>query len=141
MTEFEQFSDFCREQLGRLPESTHVEVGKIDHFAWRGSQDWADMMPGLAGLLNIAESSEPKILASMAESLPGMDVRVQLATAVAMEDNTESTIVRMETTVIRLLKEAESLRAAFDDANRTANNIFKRLIPPAQRAQRFGVGS
>ncbi len=143
MREFELFSAFCRQSLGVEPTVLGVEVGKIDHFPWIGTDDLRRLMPSVAGWLDLTRGAEPNVGFRLDESDAESTLRLLVGLAILADEPSLPRVVRMETTATRAVtaSSAGAIGEALDLANERVNTLFARLVPAAERNQRFGASA
>lgn len=134
--EYEQFSEYCKENLGAEPNPMRVEVGKVDHIAWHTVADWSQHMPVLSGLLSVVATDRPQTAFGVAGTVGETEVRVQITTATVAGRDAEESVVRLETTALHPAR-AGDLAVALNEANRAANQVFNDLIPEGERDKRY----
>lgn len=138
---FEHFQNFVRDRVGRPLQAKAIELAKIDVFAegkhWANIADLAELLPWLKNFQSFAES-DPAFVLRLDEKRKGGMLAVVLASDTTPPLYPNSTrVVKLETRFKLPLTSPEHMRASFDEANDVLNEVFAKLIPPAQRAMRF----
>lgn len=140
MKEFETFSLFCRERIGRAPAPLRIELAKVDHLLqgdhWKDFNDLGVLLPWLRVFARFTTSPDPAVGFRFAEDRDGGKLTVALDTAVGRKpDESTFRLIKLETRVVRVVK--EEIRSEFIKANDALNDVFFDMIPKEQRDARF----
>lgn len=135
MTEFDQFSTFCHQDLGLQPTVTRLELAKVNHIVqgehWNDFRELSELLPIVGPIMQVTKSGEPLIDLRIVESRRDQDLRCHLtnmlpgASGVQLEIRTSADAAN------------SSLREKFIAANKLANETFFGLVAN-ERLDRFG---
>lgn len=128
LTEFEDFAQFCRVELGSTPATSRVELAKIDVVRYSSVTALGELLPLVDALRQWTKSDAPEINVHLAERVDNTDVLVLVSNAFVTPDL--SGAVRLETRAARMLEE-ESPSQVFTALNVTVNGIFEKLFSAA----------
>jgi uncharacterized protein (TIGR04255 family) len=145
LAEYERFADFCRADLGALPQPSAVHLAKVDHLIqgthWNSYSELVALVPVVGGLAQFAESDSPTVSLALEDQREGDELTVRLDQAVKAEQGREPTrMLKIEANAVRKCEPtSQSIGAALESANAELNDVFARLMPSEElRARAFG---
>lgn len=140
LTEFEQFTVFCKTSIGQEPSVVRIDLTKIDHLLkgdhWKDSADLARMMPKLAPLMELSKTNDPIVAIRFHEDRARGKLLVAIdSVGFNIPSENPKRGIKLETRFANI--QSMDPRSDFEWANAELNNVFDLLIPKEQRDLRF----